>query len=585
MFMKFETGVDQALTVLPPLEALTERLHFNLQEGLIWLDDRRILTLGADWLADLRRELIFALGTSRARGVLTRLGYGAGCRDAQMALRLHGNKGMREVILAGIQFHALQGSTNVVPTFYELDEACGRVHLEFEWRNSVEDHIHLQHAGQPGEAGCWMEIGYSSGFLTTCLGRQIVVREVHCKASGSEHCQCVARPSEEWSDVEEDLQYFQSPSHNKLDASDDVPLVNRTAVSMAMAAADEDATTIVGRSAAFLSLRQRLDRVAHTDVTVLLLGESGVGKSALAHELHQQSQRAGRPFVEINCAAIPETLVESELFGVEKGAYTGAQANRIGRFEQADGGAIFLDEIATLSLTAQGKILRVLQNQEFERLGSNQTRRVDVRIIAATNEDLEQAVRDGRFRLDLFYRLNVVPLKIPPLRERREDLPVMLNHFLRRYCGRHGTPVTGFTARALRALLNHDWPGNIRELENVIERGVILADPGEAIDQRHLFTVSMAAGQKGLLSLAGDGTLTADTKQEGDQLTESTGGLELLLAPDRGGLKEVERTLVRLALERAAGNVAQAARDLKITRAQLDYRVKKMGLNLVRDQL
>src|SRR5262249_24988385 len=222
---------------------------------------------------------------------------------------------------------------------------------------------------------------------------------------------------------------------------------------------------------------------------------------------------AEKPFVALSCAAIPETLIESELFGVERGAYTGAIQSRPGRFERADGGTLFLDEVGTLSAAAQGKLLRALQEGELERLGDTHTRRVDVRLMAATNVDLRDEVRAGRFREDLFFRLNVFPIRITPLRERRDDIPLLMTHFLAKFNRLHGRRLTGFTQRAVDAMLSYDWPGNVREVENVIERGVILAADSSAIDAPHLFTSGEKLGDR-QFSLDRDGRLVRiDTSQ------------------------------------------------------------------------
>ena len=244
----------------------------------------------------------------------------------------------------------------------------------------------------------------------------------------------------------------------------------------------------VGTSSGYVSAVHLVERVAPTVATVLFLGETGVGKEVFARMLHEASPRRDKPFVAVNCAAIPETLIEAELFGVERGAYTGAATSRPGRFERAHGGTLFLDEVGTLSPTAQGKLLRTLQEGEIERVGSTATRRVDVRIVAATNVPLHEAVRDGRFRGDLYFRLNVFPIQLPPLRERRDDIPLLMHHFLRRFCSRHGRSATGFTERAVTRLMSYDFPGNIRELENMIERAVILAADGSPIDLAHIFS-------------------------------------------------------------------------------------------------
>ena len=232
---------------------------------------------------------------------------------------------------------------------------------------------------------------------------------------------------------------------------------------------------VIGTSPAFRRMMALVEQVADSSATVLIQGESGTGKELVARAIHERSARRHRPFVAVNCAALPETLLESELFGYERGAFTGATGRKEGRFELADGGTLFLDEVADLSPVTQPKILRVLQEGEFERLGGTRSLRVDVRIVAATNQDLAQMVRDKRFREDLYYRLNVITITVPPLRERREDIPVLAQHFLRVYAAKNNRRLEGFTDEARRRLEGYSWPGNVRELENVVERGVVLA--------------------------------------------------------------------------------------------------------------
>jgi two-component system response regulator HydG len=238
---------------------------------------------------------------------------------------------------------------------------------------------------------------------------------------------------------------------------------------------------IIGASPAFRRMMTLIDQVADSSATVLVQGESGAGKELVASAIHERSRRRGGPFVAVNCAALPETLLESELFGYEKGAFTGAVGRKEGRFELADGGTLFLDEIADLSAVTQPKILRVLQEGEFERLGGTRTQRVDVRIVAATNQDLAQMVKEKRFREDLYYRLNVITITVPPLRDRREDIRLLAQHFLRVYAAKNNRKLEMFTDEALRRLEGYSWPGNVRELENVVERGVVLAR-GTAVD-------------------------------------------------------------------------------------------------------
>ena len=279
------------------------------------------------------------------------------------------------------------------------------------------------------------------------------------------------------------------------------------------------------------------------------------------------SPRAGRDFVAVNCAAIPQELVESELFGVEKGAYTGAQSARPGRFERADGGTLFLDEVGDLPLPAQAKLLRVLQEREIERLGDARPRKVDVRVVAATNADLARLVKDGKFRLDLYYRLNAYQILIPPLRERKDDISPLSKAFLEQYATVHGKRLRGFTDKAKRALLSYTWPGNIRELQNVMERAVILAPHGTRVEAEHLF-LAERAGPPPELGLDAHGDL-ARGWQPGEKLCESV--LNGVFTLD-----EVESMLLEAAVAKARGNLSGAARLLGITRPQLAYRLKRM---------
>src|SRR6476620_2506106 len=240
------------------------------------------------------------------------------------------------------------------------------------------------------------------------------------------------------------------------------------------------ASAILGEHPSIKKIYEIIQRVAATDVTILLTGESGTGKELVARAIHNLSLRADRPFVKVNCAAIPENLLESELFGHTRGAFTGALTNKKGTFALADGGSIFLDEIGTMAPPLQAKLLRVLQEREFEPLGSERSQKVDVRVIAATNRDIRQMVADGRFQEDLYYRLNVIPIHIPPLRERRDDIPLLVDHFVRKHAQRAGKRIDGLEAGLLDALQAADWPGNVRELENTVERAVVLS-PGAMI--------------------------------------------------------------------------------------------------------
>jgi transcriptional regulator with PAS, ATPase and Fis domain len=327
----------------------------------------------------------------------------------------------------------------------------------------------------------------------------------------------------------------------------------------------DDLGELIGRSKSFEQAIGLLRKAAVTQVTVMLTGETGVGKERFARALHGMSLRADKPFVAVNCAALPHELIESELFGAEKGAYTGAGTARQGRFERADGGTLFLDELGDLPMAAQAKLLRVLQNGEVERLGSTQTRKVDVRVVAATNVDLEAAVAAGRFRRDLMYRLNVYPIAIPPLRDRVEDIEVLAQHLLTQFMAQHNKRVAGITDRALDAMRNYPWPGNIRELENLIERAVIITAPGQMVDVDDLFPIPPS-----------DQRITVNESGELHQVSSEFQALFEDLQRRGLSLEVLEDGLIQEAVSRAEGNLSAAARTLGLTRPQLSYRLQKM---------
>ncbi|HSV50639.1 MAG TPA: sigma 54-interacting transcriptional regulator, partial [Burkholderiaceae bacterium] len=449
---------------------------------------------------------------------------------------------------------------------------------EFLWHHSSEDDEHIAAYGIGGSAACWMQVGYATGYVSTLFGRLVVFREVNCRSMGEAHCRVIGKSAERWDNVEEDLRYLRA--RDFVGASHTSPHGAGAARAAELPVAPPQGDAMVGASSAFNAACHLLHRVAPTTATVLFTGESGVGKEKFASMLHHISPRRDAPFVAVNCAAIPETLVESELFGVERGAYTGAGAARPGRFERAHGGTLFLDEIGTLSYVAQGKLLRALQEGEIERVGGTRGIRVDTRVIAATNVDLRQAVREGRFRDDLFFRLNVFPIHLPPLRERRDDVPLLMSHFLGHYSRKHGRPVPGFSQAAVKALLNYDYPGNIRELQNLIERALIVAPEGELIDVHHLFT-SGEKRDKSVLSVRPDGHLVAQdeaTRPQEASTRPAPGAAATPLGPSQGTLPQIEEALMRRALAQCKGNVSAAARLLGITRPQLAYRARQRGI-------
>ena len=317
---------------------------------------------------------------------------------------------------------------------------------------------------------------------------------------------------------------------------------------------------MIGSSAAMQHLLEMIALVAPSEATVLITGESGTGKGLIARAIHANSPRREKPLIEVNCAAIPEALLESELFGHERGAFTGADRQRQGRFSQANGGTLFLDEVGELSLLMQAKLLRVLQEGDIQRVGSDKSIAVDVRILAATNRRLEQMVADGHFREDLYYRLNVVKLEAPPLRERKDDIPFLAKHFWERFAGKNHKMVKGITPRAMDLLLKHPWPGNIRELENVMERAIILLR-GEYISEKEL--------PLPLQRLVQDEETT-------EEETDSPSSAPLLPHSDTNlTLAEMEKQLILQMLRETAGNKSETARRLGITRRTLQLKLRK----------
>ena len=540
---------------LPAIQDLLERLQFAPDEARISLGGQRMLLLHSAAVQALRSELVGALGTERARATLTRMGYHAGTRDATLARQVRPASSSVDAFWVGPQLHGIEGVVRVELLRMEFDLKSGHHYGEFLWHDSIEDDRDTEVNATFDGPACWMQIGYASGYTSAFMRHDIVYREVECRTMGFERCRVIGQPAEAWHDAREDLYYLGLTS----DRSSSRRLRRRPSSAINRAAPDAGGGTnvdaaLIGRAPAFTTALKQLTQVANKNVTVLLLGETGVGKECFARELHRLSSRASGPFVAVNCASLPDSLIEAELFGVEKGAFTGAVTSRAGRFERADGGTLFLDEVTSLSEAGQAKLLRVLQDMEIERLGSARGHRVNVRIVAACQEDLIERVTDGRFRRDLYYRLAVVPLHIPALRERPQDIRELAMHFLRRAETRHAQRSAGFARAALEALGGHSFPGNVRELENLVERAFLLTPPGQPIDVDMLSVplVPTAGSQMSLLQK---------------------------VARDSGfSLSKMEAQLLEEAVTESSGNLCQAARRLGISRAQLAYRLGKYRL-------
>ncbi len=554
-------------------------LSFNLDDGRIWLYGKRMMMLDGESFAMLRNELISHLGLKVARGIITRIGYASGQSDARLIRARWPTEYQRRAPI-GSYLHRLEGVAKIVPVRVNSIPEKGHFDAEYEWHHTIEDDAHITSHGLGSEPACWMEAGYATGYVSTMCDQLILFREIECRSMGSSVCRVIGAPATTFDDVEEDLEYLglQGGRAGKARRSPGAALsaweVSRT---------DGLERPIVGRSAALTAARSLMARVAKTRATVLISGESGVGKELFARALHELSDRSAGPFVAVNCAAIPDTLIEAELFGVERGAFTGAQSSRAGRFERAAGGTLFLDEVASLSPVAQTKLLRVLQEGEVERLGATRVLKPDVRVVAAANLDLREAVRRGQFREDLFFRLNVFPIELPPLRERRDDIPELASHFVAKYNALHRREVTRITPRAMEVLLAHAYPGNIRELERIIERAIILAD-GEEVDVHQVQVPRSGEMQQDPLVVtdegrlapraaagAGASTLEEDIERLAIRVVETTQEGSAPPLFDRIGEMLLAR-VAAIAVTREQGNLSAAARLLGVKRHQVEYR-------------
>jgi transcriptional regulator with PAS, ATPase and Fis domain len=468
-----------------------EVLSFDPQGGVIRLGGSRVIILDATAVGLFRKELIEGFGWNGSRMMLMRFGFAQGWRTAEnMGIEFPWDS-ETDWAHAGSALATLMG--HVLAERVVGDGTADRPLVQAVWKDSYEAEQHLLHLGQAEAPVCWMLTGFASGYLSFCRKEEVYAREVRCRGKGDVVCQMVAQPRAVWGDaIEEEIAIYRKES---LDAA-----LNKVAETLKSAeqklqrhmrtlhSTASDVVDPSGIVAASASMKRTLDlarRFARVDSSVLVTGESGVGKERVGRLIHDESERATGPFVAVNCAAVTESLLESELFGHARGSFTGATQDRAGFFEAANRGSIFLDEIGEIPPSMQVKLLRVLQEQEIRRVGENRSRKVDVRVIAATNRDLAQDVAAGRFRDDLFYRLRVVELKIPPLRDRRQDILPIARRTLAQLSRKLGRPMQGFTPAAADQLLRYSWPGNVRELQNAIEHAIVLTD-GTRIDAADL---------------------------------------------------------------------------------------------------
>ncbi len=544
---------------------LAELLDFRPQQGIIRLHQQRVVILSAAAMGLLRKELVDTLGIDTARRLLLRFGFADGYHDA-VSLRDRSRwSSPEEGLRAGAQLHTLEGIVRADVIRIEHDQATGRFEEEVVWRDSYEAEQHTLHYGPSASPVCWSLVGYSSGYVSACMGREIYFREIECLGQGATACSVVGRDADSWGDelraIRDDFQAaILGPEIERLreavgrrvkelDRRERLLERRERELNLLRDRVNRHATArhFIVRSPAMEEVLELAARVAPLDTTVLVHGESGTGKEFVVRMIHEQSPRASAPFVSINCAALTETLLESELFGHVRGAFTGAVRDKAGLFEVAGAGTIFLDEIGDVAPAIQAKLLRALQEREIRRVGAERHIRIHARVVAATNRDLRAAAEAGDFREDLYFRLGAFVITVPPLRDRREDIPPLAHHFLVRAASRMKKDVTTVSADAMTALMQYPWPGNVRELEHAVERAVILAN-GPSIRVRDLPPE----------------ITTQVRRRPGDESLD---------------LEARERVAIERALETFGGNRRRAAEALGISPVTLWRKVKRYGLS------
>lgn len=523
------------------------QISFDSEDGKIWFDSDRCLLFNANSLYTLKQFLVDEYGLDVAKKIIYRWGHEVGMEDAVRSLKLRPDDQL-SAFVAGPQLAKIRGMVNVEIDTLDLNLRQNQFKGIFKWDDSYEAYAQIKNRSYTQYCCCWWLTGYSSGYTSKFLNKSYHYVETHCVAKGD---QCCVIESFEGQDSN-----FGLKSEHFIEAIKPLFL--------------NSYFDAIGKSKTFAHVCQLLLKAAESDITVLLQGSTGVGKEAFARGIHQNSARKDKEFVAINCACLPEQLIEAELFGSNKGAFTGATENRMGKFERADGGTVFLDEIIELSPKAQAALLRVLQTGEYERVGDIKTRKTNVRVVVACNESLKKAVEENRFRSDLYYRLCTYPVLIPSLKERREDINLLVEYYIRFFEKQYGKTFNGFSDRVYAFFNSYDWPGNIRELRNIIERSVLLSNDialdlqdlmlEENIIQDFLFNNKQKLNEiKGIVS-------KSDLNQLIDHLMQSS---------EQVDMEYIEATILQSALTKYKGNISKAARYLNMTRSALEYRLKK----------
>ncbi len=529
---------------------LDELVRFG--EGLVNLHGRRLIIQDTVSFGYFGRDLIETIGREDARRIMTRWGYFWGQVDAATMQRLFQWDSLEEWLKAALRLHQIVGAGTTSVLSYELDEEVSRFSTQICCPDSVEADNHLAEFGTSDKACCATFIGYLSGYASYCLGKSVYYVERECRGKGDPHCLLVGMDVNSWgSEITADLVYFHAADiRGKIEALSNQLREKELELERQQNQIETTGRTRIAsvevRSREFQRVVELAERVARFDSSVLITGETGVGKEVVARYIHSKSPRSGAPFVAINCGALPETLLESTLFGHKAGAFTGATKDRPGLFEEADGGTIFLDEIGDTTPALQLKLLRVLQEREVMRVGDTRPLKVDVRVISATNRDLQQAVRDNSFREDLYYRLRVVEIHVPPLSQRKDDILPLARHFVGKCAIRLGLPDLRLDTTSLDCLLDYSWPGNVRELENAIEHAAVFCQDS-VIHPRHFPSQMLAKAP------------LQDKQEPADE-------------PHRS-LAEVEREHIQRILSATQGNRREAAKILGIGEATLYRRL------------
>ncbi len=525
----------------------------DIKEGNLSLHGRRLVLHSTHALGQFRKDILETLGWESTRRLFTRFGFFWGQADAAAMKRIFKWDSLTEWLRAGVRLLALEGYTRSSIREMVLDEANGRLRMEMVWNDSGEAEGHLAEIGRAEDPICWKLIGYASGYASFCMGKSIYFIEKKCLGSGNNFCLVSGRDLESWGDeIKPHLKYFEaedikgSVEKLTLELRKKTEELSRHQERLAILDIRSQPFFAKVRSKSMQLILDLAQRVAKFDTSVLITGETGVGKEVLAHFIHNISHRSKGNFVAINCGALPETLLESELFGHKAGAFTGAIQNRIGLFEQAAKGTVFLDEIGDISPAMQLKILRVLQEKEIMRVGESKPRKVDTRVLAATNRNLEKEVADGNFREDLLYRLRVIEIEVPPLRGRKEDILPLARYFVNQLAKKLELPGLHLDATCVDYLQNYFWPGNVRELENAIERAAVLSPDG-AIRSEYLPA----------------------------QILEGVSAGRASVNPLTHTLEEVEREHIQAVLKSTNGNRTHAAKVLGISLSTLWRKLKE----------